>query len=114
MRNDAQGLQESSLATNRIFAARRVNRGSDGSGDGSARFLRAKRGDLAMRNRLLRRGVWCAAAAAVALGLAAAGSRTADAAGMLIADGGFGGVLEIKEHAARVTINNGVAVTEVE
>src|SRR5262249_27160626 len=35
------------------------------------------------------------------------------AAGMLIADGGLGGVLEIKEHNAQVTINNGVAVTKV-
>jgi Ca-activated chloride channel family protein len=47
-------------------------------------------------------------------GLAAAfGTSEADASGMLIADGGFGGVLEIKEHTARVTINNGIAVTEV-
>ncbi len=37
----------------------------------------------------------------------------ARAAGLLIADGGFGGVLEIKEHDVHVTINNGVAVTEV-
>jgi Ca-activated chloride channel family protein len=36
-----------------------------------------------------------------------------DAAGLLIADGGFGGVLEIKEHNVKVTINNGVAVTRV-
>ena len=36
------------------------------------------------------------------------------AAGLLIADGGFGGVLEIKEQDVHVTINNGVAVTEVE
>ena len=36
------------------------------------------------------------------------------AAGLLIADGGFGGVLEIKDHDVRVTINNGIAVTEVE
>ncbi len=36
------------------------------------------------------------------------------AAGLLIADGGFGGVLEIEEHAVRVTINNGIAVTEVD
>ena len=36
------------------------------------------------------------------------------AAGQLIADGGFGGVLEIKEHDVRVVVNNGVAVTEVE
>ncbi len=35
------------------------------------------------------------------------------AAGLLIADGGFGGVLEIKEHNVHVTINNGVAVTQV-
>src|SRR6187455_3038670 len=36
------------------------------------------------------------------------------AAGLLIADGGFGGVLELKEQDVRVTINNGVAVTQVE
>ena len=36
-----------------------------------------------------------------------------DAAGLLIADGGFGGVLEIKEHDVHVTINNGIAVTNV-
>ena len=36
-----------------------------------------------------------------------------EAAGLLIADGGFGGVLEIEEHTADVTINNGIAVTEV-
>ena len=40
-------------------------------------------------------------------------SSVASAAGLLIADGGFGGVLEIEEHDAKVTINNGVAVTEV-
>lgn len=38
----------------------------------------------------------------------------ANAAGLLIADGGFGGVLEIREQEVRVTINNGVAVTQVE
>jgi Ca-activated chloride channel family protein len=37
----------------------------------------------------------------------------AHAAGLLIADGGFGGRLEIEEHAVEVTINNGVAVTTV-
>ncbi len=36
-----------------------------------------------------------------------------DAAGLLVADGGFGGVLEIKEHDVNVTINNGIAVTKV-
>lgn len=34
-------------------------------------------------------------------------------AGLLIADGGLGGVLEIKEQDVHVTINNGVAVTKV-
>lgn len=55
-----------------------------------------------------------------ALGLAAiAGAASlpleapAQASGLLIADGGFGGVLEIKEHDVSVTINNGIAVTEV-
>ena len=38
----------------------------------------------------------------------------AQAAGLLVADGGFGGVLEIKEQDVKVVINNGVAVTEVE
>ena len=49
-----------------------------------------------------------------ALAVAAILPTTGNAAGLLIADGGFGGVLEIKEHDVRVTINNGVAVTEVE
>lgn len=35
------------------------------------------------------------------------------AAGLLIADGGFGGVLEVKEHDVHVTVNNGIAVTKV-
>ena len=35
------------------------------------------------------------------------------AAGLLVADGGLGGVLEVKEHDVQVTINNGVAVTKV-
>src|SRR5688572_14743812 len=37
----------------------------------------------------------------------------AEAAGLLVADGGFGGTLELKEHEVDVTINNGVAVTRV-
>lgn len=40
-------------------------------------------------------------------------AQSAAAAGLLIADGGFGGVLTIKEHDVKVTINNGIAVTEV-
>src|SRR4051812_20496785 len=39
--------------------------------------------------------------------------RSVRAAGLLVADGGFGGALGIKEHPAHVTINNGIAVTEV-
>jgi Ca-activated chloride channel family protein len=38
---------------------------------------------------------------------------TVRAAGLLIADGGSGGMMEIKEHNVHVTINNGIAVTEV-
>lgn len=37
-----------------------------------------------------------------------------DAGGVLIADGGFGGLLEVIDHEARVTIHNGIAVTHVE
>jgi Ca-activated chloride channel family protein len=40
-------------------------------------------------------------------------STTTQAAGLLIAEGGFGGILEIQEHDVEVTINNGVAITEV-
>src|SRR6478736_2766419 len=52
-------------------------------------------------------------AAAMTLGLSILSPRSLDAAGLLIADGGFGGVLEIQEHDVKVTINNGVAVTQV-
>src|SRR4051812_18970247 len=40
--------------------------------------------------------------------------RPARAAGLLVADGGLGGVLEIKEHTVSVTVNNGIAVTTVD
>jgi Ca-activated chloride channel family protein len=60
------------------------------------------------RSRLL------AAAVAAAFGaLAALAAAPADAAGLLVADGGLGGVLEIEEHDVAVTVNNGIAVTEV-
>ncbi len=52
-------------------------------------------------------------ALALTAALMLAGAPAARGAGLLIADGGFGGVLEIEEHAVRVTINNGIAVTEV-
>jgi Ca-activated chloride channel family protein len=45
--------------------------------------------------------------------LAAGGATSAKAAGLLIADGGNGGELAIKEQQVRVTLNNGVAVTTV-
>lgn len=44
----------------------------------------------------------------------AAGATLCPAAGLLIADGGDGGRLSIEEQTVQVTINNGVAVTEVE
>lgn len=51
--------------------------------------------------------------AALAAGAAILSLPAADAAGLLIADGGLGGVLEIQEHDVKVIINNGVAVTHV-
>lgn len=54
-----------------------------------------------------------AACCALLAGGALSTPNRAEGAGLLIADGGFGGVLEIKEHDVKVTINNGVAVTHV-
>lgn len=61
-------------------------------------------------------GGWVLAAAAVAGAVLVAlwGPQRAQGAGLLIADGGLGGVLEIEEHTVRVTINNGIAVTHVD
>src|SRR5690349_4695270 len=56
---------------------------------------------------------WLAATIAVLAALAIVPSSRTYAAGLLIADGGLGGQLEIKEHTVKVTINNGIAVTEV-
>ena len=64
-------------------------------------------------DRYLRAGAILAPALALAGLIVAAGASQARAAGMLIADGGLGGVLKIEEHNVRVTINNGVALTEV-
>ena len=52
--------------------------------------------------------------AGLAVGVVLLGGSSARAAGLLIAEGGFGGVLEIEEHRVDVTINNGVAITHVE
>ncbi len=49
-----------------------------------------------------------------ALACLASFSSGANAAGLLVADGGLGGVLEIKEQDVHVMINNGIAVTEVD
>ncbi len=63
----------------------------------------------AIKNRVLQVLTLCAATFLFAGGSA----DTAHAAGLLVADGGFGGILEITEHDVRVTVNNGIAVTEV-
>jgi Ca-activated chloride channel family protein len=63
--------------------------------------------------RLIQSRTGCAAALLVTAGLVLAAGTEARAAGLLVADGGWGGVLDIDEHTARVTINNGIAVTEV-
>jgi len=52
-------------------------------------------------------------AALLALVASVIGAPSSQAAGLLIADGGFGGVLEIEEHEVDVVINNGIAVTQV-
>ncbi|MCR9291822.1 MAG: VIT domain-containing protein [bacterium] len=39
---------------------------------------------------------------------------TTQAAGLLVADGGFGGKLEIVQQEVHVTINNGIAVTQID
>ncbi|MFM8478527.1 MAG: VIT domain-containing protein, partial [Planctomycetaceae bacterium] len=57
---------------------------------------------------LLRAGVFLMGLA-VAAGMAA----EAHASGLLIADGGLGGVLRIERHEVSVVINNGIAVTQV-
>ncbi len=58
---------------------------------------------------------WCCVLALTTSCLAlAVTSPAATAAGLLVADGGFGGKLEIKEQSVHVTINNGIAVTQVD
>ena len=69
--------------------------------------------EIKRMDRNLRAGVTLASALALAGLIMVTGVSDAQAAGMLIADGGLGGVLKIEEHKVRVTINNGVAMTEV-
>ena len=52
------------------------------------------------------------AAAALLLTLSAK-PPAARAAGLLVADGGLGGQLQLTQHDVKVTINNGIAVTTV-
>lgn len=47
-------------------------------------------------------------------GVPAAPASPAEPGGVLIADGGFGGALDIVSHTVHVTVNNGIAVTDVE
>ncbi len=60
---------------------------------------------------------WIRSAAALAMAgvlqMSGMGASDARAAGLLVADGGLGGVLEIQEHSVHVVMNNGIAVTEV-
>lgn len=53
----------------------------------------------------------CGLVAAVGLLI---GSGQASAAGLLVADGGFGGELDIEQQDVRVTINNSIAVTQID
>ncbi len=54
----------------------------------------------------------CAIAAAALFAFASA--NPVSAAGLLVSEGGFGGVLEIKQQDVRVTINNSIAVTQID
>lgn len=60
------------------------------------------------------RGALASLALAVATLFMTATTSPLRATGLLIADGGLGGVLEIRQHDVRVTINNGIAVTEID
>src|SRR5213594_4213667 len=63
-----------------------------------------------MKKRMINMCGWLLGALAA---FAAQEFTSARAAGLLIADGGLGGVLEVKEHEVQATINNGIAVTRV-
>lgn len=64
--------------------------------------------------RLTRGRFRVVAALVAAFSIVAITAARAPAAGLLVADGGFGGVLEIKEQDVRVTINNSIAVTQID
>lgn len=52
--------------------------------------------------------------AAMAIAVAGPGASQASAAGLLRADGPFGGTLKVTSHQVNATINNGIAVVEVD
>jgi Ca-activated chloride channel family protein len=62
-----------------------------------------------LKSGLLRTARLLSVGVLAALGL----GNHADGAGMLVADGGLGGKLEINEHTVAVTVNNGIAITRV-
>jgi Ca-activated chloride channel family protein len=57
--------------------------------------------------------VWGVAVLLAGVLLTVTGDEKARASGLLIADGGLGGVLKIEQHDVSVVINNGIAVTTV-
>src|SRR4051812_26617490 len=80
----------------------RANRSCNGPHRGPCAYHRK---EIAMKRWLI--GLFCIALSAMYC------APRARAAGLLVPDGGLGGLLEIKEHDVRVVINNGVAVTTV-
>src|SRR6185436_21192935 len=68
---------------------------------------------LNKRNKIMKTRIKRLSALLAAAVVAIAAAPQTRAAGLLIADSGFGGILELKEQDVRVTINNGVAVTKV-
>ena len=67
-----------------------------------------KKFSISNKTRLLSLSFWVSI-----LSLILASPMNVFSAGLLVADGGFGGILSIREHDVRVTINNGIAVTHV-
>jgi Ca-activated chloride channel family protein len=78
-------------------------------------LIQRKRGFIMKMRKAFgkRSGTWMSSIIFAALLLLLIIPAQSRAAGLLIADGGFGGVLEIKEHDVQVVINNGIAVTRV-
>jgi Ca-activated chloride channel family protein len=58
--------------------------------------------------------LWLSAIAVATFALSPMVADPASAAGLLVADGGQGGVLKMKQHDVRVTINNSIAVTQID